>query len=225
MKITTYNQLHEKKISSEAQALLESIQDLLIHKYSNTSEGLDVSCLLIRSDFERVYKATDGDLLGKTFLDLGCGSTSYNMNVGYDNYINKTSKYEYDKRIFEPWLCRALHELGAQVIGIDIGDLNNEEFEHYSLDLLVENALAYIPDHSVDYAHSKLLYSSPQLAKIVRLHNYPQIVEEVKDKNHPYWTRGDQERLAERVLKQQLLPQIERVLKPEGIYFCFEYGR
>ncbi|MEK6830274.1 MAG: hypothetical protein AABY15_09225, partial [Nanoarchaeota archaeon] len=125
-------------------------------------------------------------------------------------------------RSFEPWLPRALHEMGVHVIGIDIGNLDREEFEHYSLDLLKDNALSVIPDHSIDYAYSRLLYSSPQLANMVSPRDYPDIARKVKDQTIPYWSAGDGERLAGAVLEQKLLPQIERVLKPAGSYLLFE---
>ena len=165
-----------------------------------------------------VYEMTGGNLQGKTFLDLGCGSTSYDKYVGYDNWMGIPSS----SRTFEPWLCRVLHEVGVHVIGVDVGSLAHEEFEHYSRDLLSENALQEIPDHSIDFAHSRLLYDSPQLiTNMVKRKDFPQMAREVRA-NALYWSLLDQARLAERVLKSQLFPQIERVLKPTGVYLCNE---
>ena len=48
-------------------------------------------------------------------LDLGCGS----MGNSYDHDVIQHA------RDFEPWLCRALHELGIKVIGIDSGKFRN----------------------------------------------------------------------------------------------------
>lgn len=228
MKIITIDQLKNRNNRiAEGDTLFDSTINAFILKYLETNTSSDFgqalklgfSPLSLKSHLKYVYRVTGDSIQGKTFLDLGCGSTSYDHSFGFDNYMNQTRGKD---RTFEPWLCRFLHELGARVVGIDVGNLAGEKFEHYSLDLLAENALACIPDHSVDYVHSKLLYSSPQLGNMVRKSHFPQIAEEVKDQSRPYWNVGDQEQLAERVLKQRLLPQIERVLKLDGIYLCFE---
>ncbi len=193
------------------------IKEKFIRKYSIEK---DILIYLLDHELRYISSAIDGDIKGKSFLDLGCGSTSYDRIAGYDNFIGISDGKR--SRSFEPWLPRALYEMGVHVIGIDIGSLEGEEFEHHSLDLLEENALSVIPDHSIDYVHSRLLYSSPQLANMVSSRDYPDIARKVKDKAIPYWSAGDGERLAGAVLEQKLLPQIERVLKPTGSYLLFE---
>ncbi len=131
----------------------------------------------------------------KKFLDLGCGARK-----GYDQGLSQeTFKGKID---FQPILSRALHELGVKVIGIDYGNLDGEEFEHYSLNLLDENSLSFIPDYSIDIAHSSMLFDSPQLIKLSRC----AFEKDTREK-----------------LKGVLLPQIERIVKPEGFFYAEEH--
>ncbi|MDI6721508.1 MAG: hypothetical protein QMD85_03895, partial [Candidatus Aenigmarchaeota archaeon] len=53
------------------------------------------------SQLRAIYRALEGDLSNKTILDLGYGSRGYVQDMIIKNYT------------FRPWLCRALHELGA----------------------------------------------------------------------------------------------------------------
>ena len=218
MKIIGYKDI-DRAIHSNNELVddFKKIKEQFIRKYSIEK---DILIYLLDSELSCISSAIGGNVKGKSFLDLGCGSTSYGEHVGYDNHMNISDGKK--NRDFEPWIPRALHELGVHVIGIDIGSLDREEFEHYSLDLLKENALSVIPDHSIDHVYSKLLYSSPQLANMVSSRYYPDIASKVKDKAIPYWTIGDGERLAKTVLEQKLFHQIERVLKPAGTYLRFE---
>ena len=63
------------------------------------------------------------------------------------------------------------------------------------LNLLSKKSLNFIPDNSIDIAHGRLLYSSPQLGRM----------------------GGNEERI-----KKVLIPQLERILKPEGIYLLIK---
>jgi len=58
--------------------------------------------------------------------------------------------------------------------------------------LLGPDSLGFLQDSSVDVAHARLLYSSPQLEKL---------------------NRGNSKSLHE-----YLLPQLERIVKPEGFF-------
>ena len=145
-----------------------------------------------------------------TVLDLGCGS------IGESSDYTRPKGFDLNFRDFEPWFPRALHEIGIKCIGIDCGNLEGEEFEHYSLDLLTRN-LDFIPDHSIDYAHSRLLYSSPELSDRVRVTDQ-KLRDEVKDKEIPYWSCGDHERYSKETLKKIILPQLERIVKPNGVF-------
>jgi SAM-dependent methyltransferase len=126
------------------------------------------------------YEVLDGNLEEKRILDLGCGSrgrTYESTQMG-------------DDKIWEPWLCRALYSLGASPIGIDVGDLEGEKFEHKNLDLLSIDSLSFLDDDSIDVAHADLLFDSPELGRRRGYHT----------------------------LRGLLIPQLERVVKPNGFF-------
>ncbi|MGV8152472.1 MAG: hypothetical protein ACP5OG_05305 [Candidatus Nanoarchaeia archaeon] len=134
--------------------------------------------------------ASLGDLQNKKILDLGCGSNDPRLE-GFGDF---------EDRAFEPWLCRGLYELGINPIGIDYGQLDREKFEHYSLNLIEENSLKFIPDNSIDIANASGLFSSPFLH--CRIHGLN--------------TSGEK-------LREILLPQLERIVKPEGYFIYNDY--
>jgi hypothetical protein len=144
---------------------------------------------------------------GKTIVDLGCGSNGNSQD--YHDAISRDCRGQY-----EPWLCRAFHELGVKAIGIDVGNLEGEEFEHHSLDLAKKGSLDIIPSKSVDLVTAIGFFPSTELAKRM----YGKIY-----RSSDFETRmaEDHERSenALRDLKPLLLPQIERILRPEGIFF------
>jgi SAM-dependent methyltransferase len=121
-----------------------------------------------------------GSLRGKRILDLGCGNTI---------------EIDAEGRMFEPWLCRALYELFARPIGVDIGVIH-EEFEHYQVDLRKPDSLGFLPSCSIDLAIAHMLFSSPHL---------------------------NREPGAGEALKARLIPQLERIVKPEGCLVYSEY--
>jgi len=53
-------------------------------------------------------------------------------------------------------------ELGADPVGIDIGDLEAESFEHYAVDLGLPSGLDFLPSHSFDALQDSRLFGSPE---------------------------------------------------------------
>jgi SAM-dependent methyltransferase len=86
---------------------------------------------------------------GQAVLDIACGSSSSRSPVTG----RQTSE-------FEPWMCRLLLELGAHPVGLDIGDLADEAFEHYRVDLGVLGALDFLATGSFDAIHESRLVGS-----------------------------------------------------------------
>lgn len=127
------------------------------------------------------------DVRDKIILDLGCGSTGGTEESGYMN----------ERRQFEPWLSRILHAVGGRPIGIDVGDLSEEHFEHYSRDLTKKEVLSMISDDSVDLAFATAFYDSPEFGK-----------------------RSDASfhDSQKRSVRQKLLPQLKRVLKDDAVF-------
>lgn len=92
---------------------------------------------------------------GRTVLDLACGSNSSRSPV--------TGRRT---PAFEPWMCRLLVELGAQPVGIDIGDLAGEPFVHHRVDLGLPGALDFLPSGSFDAVHESRLFGSPEFRAV-----------------------------------------------------------
>lgn len=106
-------------------------------------------------------------LQGKKILDIACGSNSSRLPVSL--YVNTpfgemTSgrKSQGYTALFEPWFCRLLLELGADPVGVDFGDLDQELFTHYRVDLGKAGALDFLPDHSFDGIQDSRLFGSPE---------------------------------------------------------------
>jgi len=123
-----------------------------------------------------VLFALSEDYKGKTFLDLGCGSNTPELG----------------DRVYEPWLCRALHHLGVNAIGIDLGELDGEQFTHHQTNLLERDSLRFLPDNSVDVANARQLFTSPLYLR------------HFMEDNVDLW--------------EHLIPQLERIVKPEGTF-------
>lgn len=100
--------------------------------------------------FQEIIKL--GNPKNKSILDLGCGSIKNIDDI-------------YKTRIFEPWLSRALHELEAKVIGIDLHSLDKENFHGYKIDLTKENSLYFLKENSIDIAVASSFFDSPSLKK------------------------------------------------------------
>ncbi|HEY4944562.1 MAG TPA: hypothetical protein VIH94_00305 [Candidatus Limnocylindrales bacterium] len=88
---------------------------------------------------------------GQAVLDVACGSSSSRSPV--------TGRPTPE---FEPWMCRLLLELGAHPVGLDIGDLAGEAFEHHRVDLGVPGVLDFLPTGSFDAIHESRLFGSPE---------------------------------------------------------------
>jgi hypothetical protein len=99
---------------------------------------------------QRAY-ASLGAVRGQRILDIACGSNSSRSPVTG----RRTAQ-------FEPWMCRLLQELGAQPVGIDLGDLQGETFEYLRLDLGMPGALNDLPTASFDAVQDSRLFGSPE---------------------------------------------------------------
>ncbi len=87
----------------------------------------------------------------RSVLDIACGSNSSQSPVTG----RRTAE-------FEPWMCRLLLALGARPVGIDIGDLAGESFEHHRVDLGIPGALDFLATGSFDAVHESRLFGSPE---------------------------------------------------------------
>ena len=136
---------------------------------------------------------------GRRILDIACGSNSskapgsFFINTPFGERtisIADTSVYTAQ---FEPWFCRILLELGADPVGVDIGDLEGEAFEHYYVNLGITGALDFFPSHSFDALQNSRLFGSPECTTM-----FPK--------------RSQRLKVAEEMKKQE-----QRLLKKDGI--------
>jgi hypothetical protein len=138
------------------------------------------------------------DVENERILDIACGSNTSRAPSGLyidtpfgEMTFGRASK-GYTAQ-FEPWFCRILYELGAQPVGVDLGDLDREVFEHYRVDLGKTGALDFLPDRSFDAVQDSRLFGSPEFTS--RFPNYV-----------------DHARVAQEIWRQE-----QRLLKADGI--------
>ena len=88
---------------------------------------------------------------GLAILDIACGSRS-----------SRSPITGLETAEFEPWMCRLILRLGARPVGVDIGDLAGEAFEHHRVDLGVPGALDFLASGTFDAIHESRLFGSPE---------------------------------------------------------------
>jgi hypothetical protein len=108
------------------------------------------------------------ELKGQRTLDIACGSNTSKAPAIL--HINTPLRKKTIRQVatdgytaqFEPWMCRMLLELGADPVGVDFGDLDQEAFEHYRVDLGQKGALDFLPARSFDALQDSRLFGSPE---------------------------------------------------------------
>lgn len=150
-------------------------------KYSPDIKTLDGSLF---GQLPHILYLAGGNVSDKVVLDLGCGSS--------------TKGVPWRETAPQPWLCRALHMMDARSIGIDIGELTGEEFEHYRANLLEDNPLSAIPDNSVDIVNMYYLITSP-------------IMDFVSNTDPKFQARVKE-------FREHIIPEVARVLKTDGVF-------
>lgn len=156
---------------------------------------------IIKQLFGRVYRAYRGFTMLKDqrILDIACGSNSSKappdllVNSPFGDRQNIISQTEGYTALFEPWFCRMLLELGADPVGIDLGNLEGETFEHYQVDLGQPGILDFLPDHSFDAVQDSRLFGSPEFTA-----QFPNQADRLK-------------------VAAEIWRQAQRLLKPKGI--------
>ena len=155
------------------------------------------------------FRDSNQDLLGfvhmvperarQRILDIACGSNSSKapafvfVDTPFGEQRVPISHSQGYTAQFEPWFCRILLELGAEAVGIDLGDLDRELFTHYRVDLGQTGALNFLPERSFDAVQDSRLFGSPEFTA-----QFP--------------NRADRLRVAREIRSQE-----QRLLKPGGI--------
>jgi hypothetical protein len=149
----------------------------------------------------RIYRAygSFSALKGMRILDIACGSNTSKapsfvfVDTPFGERRIPIPAQEGYTAQFEPWFCRILLELGADPVGLDLGNLDEETFEHYPVDLGQAGALDFLPEDSFDGVQDSRLFGSPEFTAM-----FP----------------GQADRLKVAV---EIWSQEQRVLKKEGI--------
>ena len=185
-------------------------QDLITRTLKALDDSYALSQKIAREPgLEEIIKQLAGRILqaygtfagpkGKRILDIACGSSTSKapsfifVNTPFgESRIPIPSTSDYTAQ-FEPWFCRMLLEFGADPVGIDLGNLDNETFEHYPVNLGQLGALAFLPDHSFDAVHDSRLFGSPEFTA-----QFPKQKDRLK-------------------IAAEIWSQEQRLLKPDGI--------
>jgi SAM-dependent methyltransferase len=144
------------------------------------------------------------NLKDKRILDIACGSNTSKLPASLhlktpfgDMTIGASQGYT---ALFEPWFCRILFEVGTTPVGVDFGDLEQEAFIHYKVDLGKPGALDFLPEASFDAIQDSRLFGSPEFTS-----EFPK--------------ESDRLDVAHEIVKQE-----QRLLKPGGIIIHSDAG-
>ena len=119
------------------------------------------------------------------------------LGCGVTYPLEKPAMFQECYRNYEPWLLRIL----KSGIGIDLG-LIDEEFEKHNIDLLKPDCLAFMPSNSLDLVNASFLFNSKLMVF----------------KSSHYDANG-----AAKSLYENLYPQLNRILKPKGVFMFNMY--
>ncbi len=190
-------QLREKD-STLYQQLLKTLDE----KYKLGETTNEVPIILALDRVALAWGSLE-NVKGKRILDIGCGARSETFETDEFNKLD-VKEGKAPSRSFEPWFCRALHELGADTVGIDIGNLKGEEFEHYEVNITKPGALNFLPDKSFDGINLHLVLSSPELG---------------------LWTTSSGDERAKQNIADELKKQMKRLLKDDGKELTVEFDK
>lgn len=137
------------------------------------------------------------DVQNKRILDIACGSNTSKLPTSLFLCSLLGGRSVGTNRgftaLFEPWFCRMFLEMGATPVGVDFGDLEQERFIHYRVDLGKTGALDFLPAASFDGVQDSRLFGSPEFTA-----EFPDPADRVK--------------VAHEIVRQE-----QRLLKKDGI--------
>lgn len=182
----------------------------LAHKVSQTYPELPN--FRIEKEFHRIAGLVNdvADLNGKKVLDLGAGSCESTESLkGWSQFFARFLD-PYRLIQYQPWFCRIAHLAGAEPCAVDIGDNSLESFESVRLDLSNPDALAHFDVESFDYINNYFFTAHPE---------EPDAWEKIS----PGLRRVAFQNSTDPVgwvfkLNDSITSQVERILKPDGIY-------
>jgi len=157
--------LHDQELIAVALKALDEQYDLT--RKIGLEPGLKDILLQLAGRIHRAY-GSFGGAKGKRILDIACGSNTSQapafvfVDTPFGERRIPIAHTQGYTAQFEPWFCRLLLELGAKPVGVDLGDLDGETFEHHRADLGQPGALSFLPAASFDAVHDSRLFGSPE---------------------------------------------------------------
>lgn len=151
----------------------------------------------VASQWQIILNALNYETERKNLLDLGCGA---------ENETMESVKYRGE---YEPWLGRFVYSAeknhGLKYVGVDCGDLHSEVFSNRRLSLLDDKILtSEFQENYFDIATAFMLFNSPELERAIT------------GRDRPNASLSSGEKLA-----NSLLPQLEKILKPDGVFVWY----
>lgn len=158
--------------TEEDRVWVTRVVEALNHRYDLSAKLVKEPGLeeIIQQLLGRIVTAFNGfsAVKDKKVLDIACGSNTSKapsmiyVNTPFGERNIKIPGVKGYTAQFEPWFCRILLELGADPTGVDIGDLEDEAFTHYKVDLGLRGGLDFLPSHSFDAVQDSRLFGSPE---------------------------------------------------------------
>lgn len=133
-----------------------------IEKEPGVEDIIEQMCGRLANSYPSLF-----DIKNQRILDIACGSNTSKLPASlYVNTPFGEMSFGHASRgytaLFEPWFCRILLELGETPVGVDFGDLEQELFMHYRVDLGKTGALDFLPERSFDAIQDSRLFGSPE---------------------------------------------------------------
>ncbi len=200
MKFIDYS---EVEVTCEAKEFVKVLKgrfvDNLISEYNNLildfcRNGVRRNIEIALDSLEKICSLLGIDLTSVRILDLGCGTA---FLYGGDNVATQT---------YAPWLCRIIHSLGGNVVGVDIGPLDGEIFPYRNIDLLTREI--GLEDGSINLVHARGLLTSPRLGGL-------------EIGVHVLSMENARQEVGQKFL-DILKPQLRRIVKEEGYFLHYD---
>ena len=172
-----------------------------------------------------------GLLMEKKILDICCGSK---------DPANKDHGWSVGRDRFAPWFCRALKEIGAHPVGLDIAPNDGEGFESHVADITVKGSLGFLGSGSFDAVNCTDVFGSVPSHTLSYLiywrarrdsRSAQEMLADPKACRIPLfwrrldgWEKAEIQKLIETEVQPHVFGEVVRILKEGGFFFLEHDG-